>query len=160
IVSPTTTDDRDSLGLRIDYQVSPNNSLLGRYLRATTDRMQPPPIGASITPTPQQARARLQDFMLSDTHLMGNNAINVARFASNRIFANPAVTSGLRNQDYGINVPNTNAAAQGLAFIEVTGLFNLGDPQQPFVNRVNQVFDWSDDFTWLKGRHQMKFGGD
>ena len=160
IVSPTITDDRDSFGLRGDYQISRANSLLVRYLRTSTNRVQPPPSGISITPTAQESKATLQDFMLSDTHLFGNDAINVVRFASNRIAANPAVTSGLRNQDYGINVPNTNAAAQGLAFIGVTGFFNLGDPQQPFVNRLNQVYEVSDDFTWIRGRHQLKFGGD
>jgi len=156
IVSPTTTDNRDSLGLRMDYQFSSNNTLLGRYLRAKTDRVTPP----ITTPSAQEAKATLQDFMMSDTQLLGTHAINVARFASNRIAANPAVTSGLNNADYGINVPNTNPLAQGLAFIGVTGFFNLGDPQQPFVNRLNQVFEVSDDFTWTRGKHQMKFGAD
>ena len=160
ITSPTTTDDRDSFGLRGDYQLTKNNSLLVRYLRAATDKVQPPPNGTTFNPIAQEGKATLQDFMTSDTHVFGNNAINVARFSSNRIYANPAVTSGLSNQTYGINVPNTNAAAQGLASILVSGFFTLGDPQQPFVNRVNQVFDWSDDFTWIKGRHQFKFGGD
>ena len=156
IVSPTTTDDRDSLGLRMDYQFSGSNTLLGRYLRTTTDRVTPP----VTTPAAQEAKATLQDFMMSDTQLLGTHAINVARFASNRISANPAVTSGLNNSDYGINVPNTNPLAQGLAFVGITGFFNLGDPQQPFVKRLNQVYEVSDDFTWTKGGHQLKFGGD
>src|SRR5690242_272684 len=140
----------------MDYQFSSNNTLLGRYLRAMTDRVTPP----ITTPSAQEANSTLQDFMMSDTQLLGTHAINVARFASNRIAANPAVTSGLNNADYGINVPNTNPLAQGLAFIGVTGFFNLGDPQQPFVNRLNQVFEVSDDFTWTRGKHQMKFGAD
>lgn len=160
IASPTATDDRDSLGLRGDYQLTKNNSLIARYLRTTTDAVTPIPSGTTFNPVPQEAKATLQDFMASDTHLFGNNAINVARFSSNRIYANPAVTSGLSNSAYGINVPNTNPSAQGIASIAVTGYFGLGDPQQPFVNRVNQVFDYSDDFTWIKGRHQLKFGGD
>ena len=156
IVSPTTTDNRDSLGLRMDYQFSGSNTLLGRYLRTTTDRVTPP----ITTPAAQEAKATLQDFMMSDTQLLGTHAINVARFASNRIAANPAVTSGLNNADYGINVPNTNPLAQGLAFMGVTGFFNLGDPQQPFVKRLNQVYEVSDHFTWTKGGHQLKFGAD
>ena len=155
-MSPSTTDDRDSLGLRLDYQLSQRNNVLARYLRTRTDRVTPP----ITTPSAQEAKAVLQDFMMSDTHLFGAAGINVARFASNRINGQPAVTSGLKNQDYLINVPNTNALAQGLASIAVTGFFTLGDPQQPFVKRVNQVTEWSDDFTWIRGQHQMKFGGD
>ncbi len=156
LVSPTRTDNRDSLGLRMDYQWSKNNSLLGRYMRTTTDQLTPP----ITTPSAQEAKATLQDLMLSDTHLFGNTAINVARFASNRISASPAVTSGLTNQQYGIAVPNTNALAQGLASITVSGFFTLGDPQQPFVSRLNQVYELGDDFTWIKGHHQLKFGAD
>ena len=156
VTSPTTTDNRDNLGVRGDYQLTQNNAILTRYLRTTTDRVTPP----ITTPSAQEAKATLQDFMTSDTHIFSSHAINVARFASNRIFANPAVTSGLQNSDYGISVPNTNAAAQGLASIAVTGFPTLGDPQQPFVNRVNQVFEGSDDFSWTHGSHQMKFGAD
>src|SRR5262249_52948493 len=65
VVSPSTTDDRDSLGVRVDYQLSQRNTILGRYLRTRTDRIMPP----ITTPSAQEAKATLQDFMLSDTHL-------------------------------------------------------------------------------------------
>lgn len=156
VTSPTATDNRDNGGVRVDYHLSQNNSVLGRYLFTRTDAVTPP----VTTPSAQESKARLQDFMTSDTHVFGSTKFNVARFASNRIFANPAVTSGLNNSNYGINVPNTNPQAQGIASIAITGYPALGDPQQPFVNRVNQVFEGSDDFTWTHGRHQMKFGVD
>jgi hypothetical protein len=127
-----------------------------RYLRATTDRRSP----ASTRPIGSQAAATLQDVMASDTHLFSANAINVARFTYNRILANPAATSGLLNADYGINLPHNIPAATGLANIAIAGFAPLGDVQQPFVERVNDVFQFSDDFTWVRGRHSMKFGVD
>jgi hypothetical protein len=78
----------------------------------------------------------------------------------NRIFANPAVTSGLTNSAYLINVPHNVPTAQGLANITLNGFFSLGDAQQPFVERQNDVFQFTDDLTWVRGRHQMKFGVD
>ena len=69
-------------------------------------------------------------------------------------------TSGLQNADYGINVPHNVASAQGLANIVVTGFFSLGDAQQPFVERVNEVLQFADDFTWMRGTHSLKFGVD
>lgn len=161
--SPDIDDDRDQFGLRLDYQWSPEHALLGRYLRARTERVLPTVGGiaaTAITPTPQRTKATLQDVMVSDTHFFSAGAINVARFAYNRIYANPAVTSGLRNADYGLNVPNTNPKAVGLPSMLVSGLFTLGDPQQPFVERVNEVWQFTDDFTWVKGRHAWKFGVD
>ena len=32
--------------------------------------------------------------------------------------------------------------------------------QQPFVERLNEVFHFSDDFTWIRGQHALKFGGE
>src|SRR4051812_36024588 len=156
VVSPDTVDNRDSIGTRVDYQRSTRHSLLGRYLRTVTDA-ETPAITAAIGNT---AKATLSDYMGSDTFIFTPHAINVARFSYNRIDAHPAVTSGLNNTDYGINVPNTNPLAQGLASIAVNGFFNLGDAQQPFVTRINEVFQFTDDFTWTRGSHGLKFGVD
>jgi outer membrane receptor protein involved in Fe transport len=156
IESPDSRDDRDQFGTRIDYQITGRHSVLGRYLLTKTDIRTP----AATRPIGGVALATLQDWMLSDTFIISQNAINVARFSYNKIGANPAVTSGLQNADYLINVPHNLAAAQGLANIMVTGFFNLGDLQQPFVDRVNEVFQFTDDLTWWKGSHSLKAGFD
>ena len=156
VASPETRDDRDSIGMRFDYQLSQKHSLLGRYLQTKTDAETP----AITTAIGNTSKATLSDYMGSDTYIFTASAINVARISYNRIDARPAVTSGLVNEDYGINVPNTNALAPGLASIAITGFFNLGDAQQPFVKRLNEVVQFTDDFTWTRGAHNLKFGGE
>ncbi len=155
-VSPSVEDTRDQAGLRLDYRASEKNSLLVRYMWSDSEILTP----RTVQPADQRASATLQDVMLSDTYMFSAKAINVARLSFNRIFANPAVTSGLKNSDYGINLPNTNPLAAGLPSFVITGFPTLGDPQQPFVERVNNVFQFSDDFTYLAGRHSWKFGAD
>ena len=156
IASPETIDDRNSFGSRIDYQVSNRQSVLGRYMLTKTDAATPA-ITQAIGTT---SKSTLTDYMGSHTFILSPGAINVARVSYNKIDAQPAVTSGLRNEDFGIQVPNTNSAAQGLAFVGISGFFNLGDAQQPFVNRGNEVFQFTNDFTWTTGPHSMKFGFD
>jgi hypothetical protein len=157
IVSPDTEDNRDQFGIRFDYQLTQNHGVLGRYMRSQTERIEPP----TTRPIGSVAKATLQDVMFSDTHIFSSSAINVARFSYNRIGANPAVTSGLTNSEFGINVPHNVPQAQGLANIAVTGFFGgLGDAQQPFVDRLNEVFQITDDFTWVRGTHELKFGMD
>jgi outer membrane receptor protein involved in Fe transport len=161
IVSPTVEDVRDQFGLRVDYQLSQNQSLLLRYMRAETERTTPKIIAA----VDQQALATLQDAMGSYNWVIASNLIAQARASVNRISANPAVTSGLNPRDYGINFANTNPLAAGLPSIVVQGFFGggtaaLGDPQQPFVNRVNHVWQAASDITWVTGRHSVKFGLD
>ena len=82
--------------------------MLGRYLRTTTDIRTP----ATTRPIGGVSLATLQDWMFSDTLILSPSAINVARFSYNRIGANPAVTSGLQNADYLINVPHNLPAAK------------------------------------------------
>ena len=130
--------------------------MLGRYSarRPTQDAGRPP--GRSAAWRSPRCRTGCSRTRSSSAA----SAINVARFSYNRIGANPAVTSGLLNADYGINVPHNLPAAQGLANIVVTGFFNLGDAQQPFVDRVNEVFQFTDDVTWVTGAHTLKIGVD
>jgi outer membrane receptor protein involved in Fe transport len=161
IVSPTVHDTRDQFGGRLDFQLGPRQSILGRYMRSDTDRTTP----RIIAPVDQRARATLQDGLISHNFVVSSRLINQARVSVNRIAANPAVTSGLSPRDFGINFANTNPIAAGLPSIAVTGFFGggnaaLGDPQQPFVNRVNHVWQAADDLTWISGRHSLKFGAD
>jgi hypothetical protein len=163
VVSPDNTDDRNQFGLRMDYQLTQKHAVLGRYIRSETESIQP-----GITrPIGTVARATLQDFMLADTHVFSSSAINQARFSYNRIGATPQATSGLTNAAFGINVPHNVPTAQGLANIVLSGFFGagaglggLGDVQQPFVERLNEVFQLSDDFTWVRAAHELKFGVD
>src|SRR5690606_27378637 len=72
---------------------------------------------------------------------------------------------GLSPHDYGINLDNTNPAAAGLPSFAIQGYFGggasaLGDPQQPFVDRVNHVWQVANDLSWLRGRHSIKMGVD
>ncbi len=161
IVSPTVNDVRDQFGMRFDYRLSGSQSLLGRWMRSDTDRTTPRVIAA----VDQKALATLQDFMVSHNYVISSTVINQARFSINRITANPAVTSGLSPRDYGINFVNTNPAAPGLPSFAIQGFFGggvsaLGDPQQPFVDRVNHVWQAANDLTWIRGRHSLKFGVD
>jgi outer membrane receptor protein involved in Fe transport len=156
IVSPEVVDNRDQAGGRLDYRLSDKHSMLGRFLwshtNAATPKVQQPADALAI--------ASLMDIMVSDTYMFSPSAINQVRFSVNKIDAQPAVTSGLTNDMYGINVKNTNPLAVGLPSIAISGFPGLGDPQQPFVQRNNDVYQLTDDFSWLRGKHSLKFGID
>jgi outer membrane receptor protein involved in Fe transport len=155
-VSPTVTDNRDQFGIRLDYRMSDRHSVLARYLRSHSEQLTP----RTVQPADQRALGTLQDFMVSDTYSFSSSMINVARFSYNGIRANPQVTSGILPSDYGINLEATNPLAVGLPSMAVSGFFTLGDPQQPFVERKNDVYQFADDVTWLTGRHSFKLGTD
>ena len=156
IVSPDVTDDRDQFGLRLDYRMSDRQSLLLRILNNESERFEPP----TTRPIGNSAASELDDAMISHTATIGASAFNQVRLASNQIDADPTITSGITNAEYGINIPNINPLAVGLPQMTISGFSSLGDPQQPFVKRENEVLQLTDDFTFLRGRHSMKAGVD
>jgi len=157
--SPDVLDTREQLGLRVDYRLSDAHTLLGRYMYAHTNNVNPLG-GSNFSPAGNTAVATLQDIMGSDTWVMRSNMINVARANLNRIQASPNVTSGVDLSSVGFKYGGTNTTAAGLPFITVTGFFTTGDAQQPFASRTNNVFGFSDDLTWVTGPHAFKFGGE
>lgn len=156
IVSPEVVDNRDQAGGRLDYKLSDKHQMIGRFLWSRNKAVTP----KTVQPADSLSKAKLWDVMVSDTYIFSPNAINQARFSVNKIDAQPAVTSGITNSTYGFNLANTNPLAVGLPSISITGFPSLGDPQQPFVQRNNDVYQFTDDFSWLRGRHSFKFGVD
>ena len=156
--SPDTEDNRDQFGARSDFNLSGQNTLFARSL--FSDMAAVNPLGGSnFSPAGENFESRLQDVVVSDTHVFGAKAIHVARFSFNRILAKPQTTSGLTTSEYGFQVENTQPVAVGLPFVSLSGFFSLGDGQQPFAERANNVFSFADDFSYVAGRHFMKFGG-
>ncbi|HWJ56279.1 MAG TPA: TonB-dependent receptor, partial [Vicinamibacterales bacterium] len=110
------------------------------------------------SPAGNVARASLLDALLSNTIVLSPTAVNESRVSVNRIDAEPNVTSGLDPRDVGFAITPSNPTALGLPNIGVNGFFTLGDAQQPFASRVNDVFTVADDVTKVLGRHTLKGG--
>ncbi len=156
IVSPDVTDDRDQFGLRLDFRIGDSQNVLARALRSTSDRFEPP----TVRPIGNTAASTLEDYMVSHTATVGSNVFNQVRLMSSAIDAEPVVTSGLTNSEYGINLPNINELAVGLPQFSISGFPSMGDRNQPFVKRENEVEQFTEDLTILRGRHTIKAGID
>jgi hypothetical protein len=136
--------NRDAFNLltRVDYTLSPNDTITGRYI---SDR-----------PTTQNAASNLQfgsrfagesatkdhNLALSHTHVFGPRALNEARFSYIR-----------RDLSFPEADPVTPTTA-------ITGLFTIGGLSNFPQGRIQNSFQFQDVFSWQKGRHSLKFGGD
>jgi len=100
-----------------------------------------------------------QNYLLHETHIFSSNLLNDFRFS----YAHEASDRGPSPDvpsvaDLGVNIfqPDFGKAIQSISISGVSG-FSFGDNPHATFKRNN--FSWSDDVSWLRGRHNFKFGG-
>jgi hypothetical protein len=99
---------------------------------------------------------------VSWTHIINDHMLNEARLGYDRFnfkSVEPTTPALPSSGGFSTITPQLTAGA-GLPVMAVTGFFTLGfsaDGPQP---RIDQVRDATDNFSWIKGNHTMKFGFD
>src|SRR5712692_1095696 len=98
-----------------------------------------------------------QNYLIHETHVFRPDLLNDFRFSYAREKASRGPASTVPSvKTLGSNIPfqpATNAIQQ----IRVNGFFNFGD--NPPAAFVRNNFTWSDDVSWVKGKHDFRFGG-
>ncbi|PYR30382.1 MAG: hypothetical protein DMF92_08810 [Acidobacteria bacterium] len=162
-ITYTSTDDStegQAVG-RIDYQLTANHSVFGRYM--ATSVKNPSPLTRSDNILSLYNTSRLagvpgldklaQSFAAGDTLVFGPKTVNSLRFAFNRtaitrldtpVFDPYALKSNVYSYDPGAMV------------VAVTGGFNIANPGGGlFITNSSQL---SDDLTMVRGNHELAFG--
>jgi hypothetical protein len=159
---PNLQDTRQEVA-RVDWLISPNWRLMGRYTHDLSETTEPgglffntaiPNIATTLTDVPGQV------FVSQLTTTLNPNTYNEFSFQ----FSSNAISSV-----YGDNVTNTRAALglnvaeiypenrEGLIpQVNVSGLALLGN-NQLFDNKYKN-FTFADNLTWQRGAHQFKGG--
>jgi Carboxypeptidase regulatory-like domain/TonB dependent receptor/TonB-dependent Receptor Plug Domain len=169
IAVPVRSETRNNFDVRLDHTFSSKDSIFGRFSYENQPSFIPPPFqneldGGGFFDGNEDFSYR--SVALSETHLLDPNHANEFRFGYNRINAHR----------YQINY-NENVAG-GLGFPGVpyeAGTFNGGLPALTFsdgsapelgssgflpsIEKQNS-YVLTDNFTWLKGRHSLKFGAE
>ena len=146
---------------RVDYQLTSNHSVFGRYID-TLERRLPT---LSRTGNPLTVRrefganknSRAKSTALGDTLVLGNNMVNSFRVTYNdtsnslndppdKFFDAPEV--GVKLYTY---VPGTMALA-------ITDGFSISGGNSVKVNVANTAYQVADDVTLVRGRHQIALG--
>src|SRR5229473_630033 len=98
-----------------------------------------------------------QNYLIHETHVFRPSLLNDLRFSYAREKASRGPASTVPSvKTLGSNIPfqpATNAIQQ----IRVNGFFSFGD--NPPAAFVRNNFTWSDDVSWVKGKHDFRFGG-
>lgn len=154
--SPGSTQDSDQMTIRLDHRLSVKDSLFGRItFYKTLDSYSAgliPSTGITNKNTPLNTTVQWM-------RIFSPTLINDLRFGFNRESIS-AVQDGGNGPDI-LQFQNsiTDPVNNGLPFISISGYSSFGtDPSAPRIFGSN-VYSYSDNLTWVHGRHILKFGG-
>ena len=157
----TLTSSTDQFGVRVDHYLTNRDTLNFRYSYGQLSQVDPLPTGGANVPGfPVGENQRNQNFVAQETHAFSPTLVGILR------------ASYLRNKFLlGTNINHTDPASLGFEyqpsleqaigppFIQVGGYASIGDPITGPRNTYQNTYDFSGSLTWIKGRHQYKFGG-
>ena len=143
--------------VKIDYQMSDKQTIFGRY--QAYKFFQPPPFNfdPNVLNTTQGGRDNLANsFTLGDTYLIGSSMVNSFRAMFNRTAIHRTNGDTFSAPSVGINsfsyLPN-------YLLLSVTNAFAIGGGTENDATFRTTSYGIADDFSLLRGSHQIAFGG-
>ena len=170
-ISSPNTDKMSSYIIRIDHKLNDKMNVSGRYMFA--DSVQSAPLGGyTLPPAPGSGLApdafnsiaptRVQMAGLSWTYSIAANKILDVRFNWSRYAQILAPNNKVNPLDLGVDTGPLNPADFGVPPVYASSI-TYGNPGgivgYPLSTRPTQTYDASTRFTWTKGTHSFKIGG-
>lgn len=157
----TLKNDSDQFGIKVDHYLTSRDTLNFRYMFSQLSQLDPlSPGGASVPGFPVGEDQRSQNFVAQETHTFSPTLIGIARFSFLRnkfLFGEREDHQAPSTLGFQYN-PSLDVAA-GPPFIQVNGYATVGDPITGPRNSYENVFDYSASLNWVRGKHELKFGG-
>lgn len=158
---------------RLDGQVTSENTLNGTFFFSNFPGLDSFPDPNSLaSPTTLQRNDRNRTLAIGDTHVFSPSLINEIKFGyftlnNTRSLTDDFSTGDFTNQFIGV----TNPASTFDQSIATTRLghyigrnnianFSFGGPNDSFNTRQQTTYSIGDNVNWIRGRHNVKFGGE
>ncbi len=157
----TLRDNSDEFGIRVDHYLTPADNLNFRYMFSNGTVFDPlSPAGASVPGFPVGEDHRAQNFVAQETHTFSPTMVAVARFSylRNKFLVDQHINH-TSPASLGFTYTPSLADAAGPPFIQVNGYTSTGDPITGPRNTYENAFDYSGSLSWVRGAHELKFGG-
>jgi hypothetical protein len=158
---------------RLDGQLSSKNTLSGTFFYSDFPGLDSFPDPNSLaSPTVLERDDRNRTLSIGDTHIFSSNLINEVRFGfywlnNTRALTPDFSTGNFTNEFIGVTNPATNfdssvATTRLGHYIGRNNLanFSFGGPNDSFNRRKQTTYSLGDNVNWIKGNHNIKFGGE
>ncbi|MEP7367668.1 MAG: TonB-dependent receptor [Acidobacteriota bacterium] len=160
LYNPPNQTDRDHFDVKVDHTFSEKDSMYGRYsfqrdLEPKSPSLPPPAFGAGADTSDFTHTGH--NMMLGYNHLFTPTFILSSKAAWNRLYTDREPPDDKAyNAVYGLKGVNTTIP--GMAQFTMTGFTNLGLGATTPNLADSQNRQFISDFTWIKGKHSVKFG--
>ncbi|MBS1803206.1 MAG: carboxypeptidase regulatory-like domain-containing protein [Acidobacteria bacterium] len=157
----TLRNDSDQFGIKVDHYLTSKDTLNFRYMFSQLSQLDPlSPGGASVPGFPVGEDQRAQNFVAQETHTFSPAVIGIGRLS----YLRNKFLFGEREDHrspstLGFQYTPSLDVATGPPFIQVNGYATVGDPITGPRNTYEDVFDYSASLSWVRGKHELKFGG-
>src|SRR6185369_1136725 len=157
----TVRNDYDLVNIRADHQFSAKDTIMGRYSLTDQNGFAPNTFPGYGSLDNQRTMAGTFAY----TSIFGPTAVNEARFGYLRYAEYQASENTLAGRDLvkqlgitGLDFASTPGLV-GAPNVTIGGFGTIGDGDGPFRPR-NNTFQIIDQFSFHRGRHAVKFGGE
>ena len=162
VSSPVLRDDNDSFDARVDHRLSDAAQLTFRYSFGDRDLFEPF-TGPSLSLIPgfgDTVKRRSQNGMAALNWILSPNLVSESRVAFSRVAASVTQEASVLNSDVGLPTISPRERDLGLSFITITGFSPLGDEGNNPQNSVTNVYQFLNNWSYVRGNHLIKFGAD
>jgi carboxypeptidase family protein/TonB-dependent receptor-like protein len=159
----------NEFGVKFDYKLTQNHSLSFRYIFGDSFQSSPPFAGLPPAPgLPQDlfnsvAPSRAQMAGVSETWNIGNNKILESRLGYTRFAQLLGIGNHIDPESLGIDTGPLAPLDFGVPYVYMYHLayggYVGGVQGYPLITRPDATWDWSEHFSWVKGNHTIKLGG-
>lgn len=161
--------DEDQFSVNLDQLLTEKNTLSERFFYSRAPTMEPfSPNAANVPGWGTNQMIRNTMFVLSDTHVLNPDLVNIARFGYMRFDGDAVVANPLSAADLGEGTPtgavgaslNAPGLSVGGPLGGSLGGFTIGDAGTPYLWQVTNSFIWQDTLALTHGRHNLRFGAE
>lgn len=157
-------DNEDQFGVRVDHYLSSHDALMFRYMYLDGTRFDPlSTSGAGVPGFPVGEDHRTQNVLGQLTHSFTPSVVGITRLSYLRNkFLFDEHLNHTSPASLGFDYLPTLDVATGPPFIQFGGggYASIGDPISGPRNTYENNFATLNSLTWVRGRHEMKFGAD
>ena len=149
--------------IKIDFQPNEQDHIFVRESVAHKNFTSPSPGNMFMMGGPN-SEAFNQNAVVGFDRVVSPAIVNEIRVGFNRFNVRDWANSYGINENNILGIPNGNIAGlaytSGIANFDISGFAQTGDPGWTNAKRIANIFDYTENLTWIKGKHTLRFGTD